>query len=154
MKTVLLTILITISIISISHAQTGINSKQSLDKKDTWSQKDLIEPSTLATLISNPKAKQALVYNIGVVENIKGAKSFGAASEKENLEKFKTTLTGLPKTSFIVVYCGCCPFERCPNIRPAFNLMKSMGFVNGKLLNLSTNLKQNWIDKGFPVAEK
>jgi hypothetical protein len=154
MKTILLSILISVSVISISTAQTGINTKQSLDKRDTWTQKDLIEPSTLAAIISNPKAKQAMVYNIGVVENIKGAKNFGAASEKENLEKFKTTLAGLPKTSFLVVYCGCCPFERCPNIRPAFNLMKSMGFVNGKLLNLPTNLKQNWIDKGYPLAIK
>jgi hypothetical protein len=52
------------------------------------------------------------------------------------------------------VYCGCCPFEKCPNIRPAFNLMKAMGFSNGKLLNLPTNLKQNWIAKGYPVEGK
>jgi hypothetical protein len=154
MKTILLALFISVSVISNSHAQTGINTKQTLDKRDTWTQKDLIEPSTLAALISTPKANQAIVYNIGVVENIKGAKSFGAASEKENLEKFKTTLSGLPKTSFVVVYCGCCPFEKCPNIRPAFNLMKSMGFIHGKLLNLPTNLKQNWIDKGYPLAVK
>lgn len=154
MKTNLLAILISFSVITISNAQTTINTKQSLDKRDTWTQKDLIEPSDLAALISNPKAKQAIIYNIGVVENIKGAKNFGAASEKENLAKFKETLAGMPKNSSIVVYCGCCPFERCPNIRPAFNLMKSMGFINGKLLNLQTNLKQNWIDKGYPLAVK
>ena len=154
MKTNLLAILISFSVITISNAQTTINTKQSLDKRDTWTQKDLIEPSDLAAHISKPKAKQAIIYNIGVVENIKGAKNFGAASEKENLAKFKETLAGMPKNSSIVVYCGCCPFERCPNIRPAFNLMKSMGFINGKLLNLQTNLKQNWIDKGYPLAVK
>jgi hypothetical protein len=152
MKIILLSILLSVSVISFSKAQTGINTQQSLDKRDTWTQKDLIEPSALAAIIANPKAKQAMVYNIGVVENIKGAKNFGAASEQENLDKFKKTLTGLPKTSFVVVYCGCCPFNKCPNIRPAFNMMKSMGFVNGKLLNLPTNLKQNWIDKGYPLA--
>ena len=154
MKTILLSFLISICGITISNAQTGVNTKQSLDKRDTWTQKDLIEPSILAGIIANPKAKQAMVYNIGVVENIKGSKNFGAASEKENLENFKKTLAGLPKTSFIVVYCGCCPFERCPNIRPAFNMMKSMGFINGKLLNLPTNLKQNWIEKGYPMEIK
>lgn len=152
MKKILLSILLSVSVIYFSNAQTSINTQQSLDKRDTWTQKDLIEPSVLAAIIANPKAKQAMVYNIGVVENIKGAKNFGAASEKENLDKFKKTLTGLPKTSFVVVYCGCCPFNKCPNIRPAFNMMKSMGFVNGKLLNLPTNLKQNWIDKGYPLA--
>jgi len=154
MKKILLGILLSVSVISFSNAQTSINTRQSLDKRDTWTQKDLIEPSVLAAIIANPKAKQAMVYNIGVVENIKGARNFGAASEKENLEKFKKTLSGLPKTSFVVVYCGCCPFNKCPNIRPAFNMMKSMGFVNGKLLNLPTNLKQNWIDKGYPLAVK
>lgn len=154
MKKILLGILLSVNVISFSKAQTSVNTSQSLDKRDTWTQKDLIEPSALAAIIANPKAKQAMVYNIGVVENIKGAKSFGAASEKENLEKFKKTLDGLPKTSFVVVYCGCCPFNKCPNIRPAFNLMKSMGFLNGKLLNMPTNLKQNWIDKGYPLASK
>jgi hypothetical protein len=152
MKNILLIVLLNVSILSIGKAQTAISTKQSLDKRDTWTQKDLIEPSALAAIINNPKAKQAMVFNIGVVENIKGAKNFGAASEQENLEKLKKTLAELPKTSFIVVYCGCCPFEKCPNIRPAFNLIKSMGFSNGKLLNLSTNLKQNWTDKGYPMA--
>ena len=154
MKKILLGILLSVNVISFSKAQTSINTSQSLDKIDTWTQKDLIEPSALAAIIANPKAKQAMVYNIGVVENIKGAKNFGAASEKENLEKLKKTLAELPKTSFVVVYCGCCPFHKCPNIRPAFNLMKSMGFLNGKLLNMPTNLKQNWIDKGYPLASK
>ena len=139
---------------SIGNAQTFSNNKQSLDKQNLWTQKDLIQPSELAALIANPKAKQALIFNIGVVDDIKGAKHMGAASEKEKLEKFRQALTSLPKSTLLVVYCGCCPFERCPNIRPAFNMMKSMGFTNGELLNLPTNLKQNWIDKGYPLAAK
>ena len=135
-------------------AQTTFNPNQSLDKRNTWTEKDLMEPSALAAIISNPKAKQAQIFNIGVVEDIKGAKKMGGASVKANLEKFKNALSSLPKNTLVVVYCGCCPFEKCPNIRPAFNLMKSMGFTNGKLLNLPTNLKQNWIDKGFPLAQK
>ena len=138
----------------MTKAQTSVNNNLSLDKKDNWTQKDLIEPAALAAILANPKAKQPLIYNIGVVENIKGAKSFGAASEKENVELLRKALSGLPKTSSIVVYCGCCPFSRCPNIRPAVALLKGMGFINGKLLNIPTNLKQNWIDKGYPLAGK
>ena len=154
MRKILLIILISVSITSICNAQTSINTKQSLDKRDTWTQKDLIEPSDLAAILTNAKAKQTQIYNIGVVDNIKGAKNMGGASEKANLEKFKTALSNLPKNTQVVVYCGCCPFEKCPNIRPAFNLMKAMGFSNGKLLNLPTNLKQNWIAKGYPVEPK
>ncbi len=154
MKNILYIILLILTTTSISMAQTTFNPNQSLDKRNTWTEKDLMEPSALAAIISNPKAKQAQIFNIGVVEDIKGAKKMGGASVKANLEKFKNALSSLPKNTLVVVYCGCCPFEKCPNIRPAFNLMKSMGFTNGKLLNLPTNLKQNWIDKGFPLAQK
>lgn len=154
MKKILIAILFSIGVISSVKAQTNINTNQSLDKRDNWTQKDLIEPAALAAILANPKAKQPLIYNIGVVENIKGAKSLGAASEKENLERLRKTLSGLPKTSSVVVYCGCCPFSRCPNIRPAVAMLKSMGFINGKLLNIPTNVKKDWIDKGYPLAGK
>ncbi len=154
MKSIFYIILFSISTTSISLAQTTLNINQTLDKKDNWTQKDLIEPSALSAIIANPKANQPQIFNIGVVDNIKGAINMGGVSEKENLGKFKTALSKLPKSTFLVVYCGCCPFERCPNIRPAVNLLKTMGFTNAKLLNLPTNLKQNWIDKGFPITAK
>lgn len=154
MKKYFAVILIMLGTSALSWAQSPLKLNQSLDKKDNWTQKDLIEPSALAAIIANPKAKQAQIFNIGVVEDIKGAKNIGGISEKDNLEKFKNTLNSLPKNTFIIVYCGCCPFEKCPNIRPAIGLIKSMGFSNGKLLNLTTNLKQNWIDKGYPLASK
>ncbi len=154
MKILLYTILFLLTATSYSLAQTTIRTNQALDKKDNWTQKDLIEPSALAAIIANPKANQPKIFNIGVVDNIKGAVNIGGVSEKENLQKLNKALSNLPKNTFLVVYCGCCPFERCPNIRPAVNMLKTMGFTNGKLLNLPTNLKQNWIEKGYPIAAK
>jgi len=154
MRTLLFTLLFSIFTTSLSLAQNTIRSNQTLDKKDNWTQKDLIEPSALAAIIANPKANQPKIFNIGVVDNIKGAINMGGVSEKENLQKLNNALSKLPKSTFLVVYCGCCPFERCPNIRPAVNLLKTLGFTNSKLLNLPTNLKQNWVDKGYPLAAK
>ena len=121
--------------------------------KTSWTKNDLMDPATLAALIKNSQAAKPLIFNIGVVEDIKGAKNMGAASEKENLTYFKKALKTLPKNSAIVVYCGCCPFERCPNIRPALQALKDGGFSRGKLLNLPTNIKKDWINKGYPLAE-
>ena len=121
--------------------------------KNTWTKNELIEPAALAAIIKNPKAAKPLIFNIGVVDDITGAKNMGAASEKENLARFKKTLAKLPKNTPIVVYCGCCPFDRCPNIRPAFQALKEGGFSKGKLLNLPTNLKTDWISKGYPLAK-
>lgn len=119
--------------------------------KDPWTKSQLMAPSVLASIIKNPKAIKPFIFNIGVVENIKGAKNMGAASEKENLERFKKKLSSIPKNAAIVIYCGCCPFEKCPNIRPAFTAMQQAGFKSGWLLNLPTNVKVDWINKGFPL---
>ena len=119
--------------------------------KDPWTRADLMAPASLAAMIKNPKASKPVIFNIGVVENIKGARNMGGASEKENLDRFKKALSTIPKTSTVVVYCGCCPFDRCPNIRPALTTLKAAGFKNGKLLNLPTNIKVDWINKGYLV---
>lgn len=133
-------------------AQISQNTSQSLDKQNPWRAKDLLKPADLASTLRNKKSKHPVILNIGVVEDIYGAKNIGAASKKENLEKLKVSLKNLPKNTMVVIYCGCCPFDKCPNIRPAFSMMKDLGFSNGKLLNMPVNLKQDWINKGYPMA--
>src|SRR5438309_1189508 len=58
--------------------------------------------------------------------------------------------TDVPKDRQIVLYCGCCPWDHCPNIKPAFKLLQSMGFHQIKVLEIPTNFAQDWVDKGFP----
>lgn len=118
---------------------------------DPWRQDQLMEPADLAQIINDSSAAKPVIYSVGPGTDIKGSTGFGPAQEKENLEKLKAALLKLPKDTSIVIYCGCCPFEHCPNIRPAFNLLNEMGFTNHKLLNLSHNIRVDWISKGFPV---
>lgn len=84
---------------------------------------------------------------------IKGATEIGPAQEEESLKKLRAALANVPKDQMVVVYCGCCPFEPCPNIRPAFRTLKEAGFANARLLNMPHNLKADWIDQGYPMAE-
>lgn len=135
-------------------AQISQNTSQSLDKPNLWQAKDLLQPSDLALNLRNSKSKRPVIFNIGVVEDIYSAKNMGPASKKGNLEKLKGSLMNLPKNTPVVIYCGCCPFDKCPNIRPAFTMMKDLGFSNGKLLNIPVNLKQDWINKGYPMSSK
>lgn len=118
---------------------------------ETWTKAQLMAPSVLAEKI-NKQDKNVVVFDIGPAGTIKNAVKIGAAEEKENFIMLKNKLAALPKTTEVVVYCGCCPFENCPNVRPAFKLTQEMGFKNAKLLNLSKNLKVDWIDKGYPMA--
>ncbi|MBI2794647.1 MAG: rhodanese-like domain-containing protein [Ignavibacteria bacterium] len=118
---------------------------------EPWTDAQLMQPATLAKMLTNNSKNLPHVYSIGRVGAIKNSIAFGPAQESENLNRFKAEIQSLPRDAAIVIYCGCCPFEDCPNIRPAFSLLNEMGFTNHKLLNLTHNLNVDWIDKGYPV---
>ncbi|MEJ6980399.1 rhodanese-like domain-containing protein [Pedobacter sp. P351] len=151
-KSIFSTSFFAILIINIVCAQVVPGKMQSGKLTDPWTKDQLMEPSVLAAILIKSQVSKPLIFNIGVMENIKGAKKMGASSDRKNLELFKKTLIKIPKNTVLVIYCGCCPFERCPNIRPAFQALKDAGFKNGKLLNLPTNIKTDWINKGYPAG--
>ena len=136
----------------VAKAQTSPVAQPSLLDNYPWTSHDLIEPSALADVIKDTPAKLPLILNIGAVEDIKGAKHIGAANKAENMAALKSAVSALPKNAEIVIYCGCCPFTKCPNVQPAFKELKAMGFINVKLLNLPVNLRTNWVSKGYPLA--
>lgn len=117
-----------------------------------WLKSQLIEPSDLALMIRSKKLNGCKIFNIGAVDDIKDATHIGAAGKEANLENFRKALKELPKSTKIIIYCGCCPFTKCPNVGPAFELARQLGFVNTRILDLPVNLKTNWISKGYPLA--
>jgi hypothetical protein len=125
------------------HAQTPIN----------WTEKQLMEPSELSGIITS-KPDSVIIISVGPFNTIPGGIHTGMAGDKEGIEKFKTQLSTIDKNSKIVIYCGCCPFEHCPNVRPALDALKEMNFTNYYLLNLPENIKINWIDKGYPAVQQ
>lgn len=138
-----------VAVFGFSQAQVLPSSGATL-QKNTWTASQLMKPESLVKMI---RAGQKIkIYNIGVVQDIKGAVNMGAASEKENLERFAKALKGIPSNAALVVYCGCCPMDKCPNIRPAFQLLNDLKFKNARLLELPVNVKTDWIDKGYPLA--
>jgi thiosulfate/3-mercaptopyruvate sulfurtransferase len=118
---------------------------------EPWTDSQLMAPADLAAVINNPNSKKPMIICVGPGALIKGSVDMGPAHEKENLEKLKAQLSKLPRDTDIVIYCGCCPFEHCPNIRPAFILLNEMKFTNTHLLNLEHNIKTDWVAKGFPT---
>ena len=119
---------------------------------ENWTSSQLIEPSTLAQMLQNENSLP-VIFNVGPGAVIPHSIDIGMTSKNENLEKFKKELSRLPKDTKIVIYCGCCPFEHCPNVRPAIALLRDMGFSNYHLLDLPHNIKTDWIEKGYPTAK-
>jgi thiosulfate/3-mercaptopyruvate sulfurtransferase len=120
--------------------------------EEPWTQAELLAPADLAKVLADPHAKQPIVLCIGPGAVIKGSIYIGPARDSGNLAKLRQRLSEFPKDAPIVIYCGCCPFVHCPNIRPAFTLLKDMKFTQPKLLNLEHNVKVDWMDKGFPIT--
>ena len=142
LKTLKLTICAVMILVTLNvHAQNAVN----------WTEKQLIEPSELANIITN-RSDSVIIISVGPFNTIPGSIHTGMAGEKEGLKKFREQLNKIGKNSKIVIYCGCCPFEHCPNVRPAIDALKEMNFTNYYLLDLPHNIKINWIDKGYPVA--
>ena len=123
------------------------------DHSEPWTEQQLMEPADLAKILNDSTNEPPILLNIGSVGDILGAEDIGAAKSEDGLENLRIRLTTVPKDADIVIYCGCCPFENCPNIRPAFSLVNEMKFTHHKLLNLPDNLKVDWIDKGYPMSK-
>jgi hypothetical protein len=120
---------------------------------EPWTSKQLMEPAVLAKILNDPKSAKPIIYSVGPGGDIPGSIEMGAAQDAANLKNLKSALSNLDKDADIVIFCGCCPFEHCPNIRPAMQLLNEMKFTSHKLLNLSHNLKVDWIDKEYPMKD-
>lgn len=131
----------------------AISGFRSYEGNEPWTAKQLLVPEDLARIINYPAGKQPIIFSIGPDAIIKNSIDIGSVKEKQNLDKLKQELKELSKDASIVIYCGCCPFEHCPNIRPAFKLLNKMKFTNHKLLNLEHNIKIDWLNKNYPVAQ-
>ena len=117
-----------------------------------WTTSQLMEPSVLANEITTDKDVPVII-SVGPGAVIPRSINAGMVSTPKGMAAFSAKLDSLPKDTKVVVYCGCCPFEHCPNARPAMAALKEKGFTNYYLLNLSTNVKTDWISKGYPVKE-
>jgi thiosulfate/3-mercaptopyruvate sulfurtransferase len=124
---------------------------------DPWTAEELIEPAQFSKELAT-KAQDVHLLYVGFPILYKGAHITGATlagpcSKPEGLASLKRTAADLPRDRDVVLYCGCCPFVRCPNIRPAYTAMHEMGFTHLRVLHLATNLHTDWIRKGYPVQK-
>lgn len=116
---------------------------------DPWKPAQVIKTADLAKRINDPKAAKPVIINVGPMGLIKGAVGTGTAHD--DLGKFKTELTKYKKDQEIVVYCGCCTMQNCPNIRVAFEEMQKQGYKNPRVLEITTGFTEDWSGKGYPV---
>lgn len=111
-----------------------------------------VQPAEVAARLPRKPA----VFQVGPAvlyrsHHIPGAVYAGPGAKPEGLALLKAAVEKLPKGREIVLYCGCCPWDKCPNVKPAIELLQSMGYKNAKVMYVAENFKANWMDKGYPV---
>ena len=119
-------------------------------ENEPWTNSQLIEPSYLNIILSKQN-KLPNIISVGPGKVIPNSIGVGECRYEKNLNILKNHLLSFSKDSEIILYCGCCPFKDCPNIRPAFSLLNSLGYKNHKLLNIRNNIKTDWIDMNYPI---
>lgn len=117
----------------------------------------LVQPELLLKRIKAGGANPAILY-VGprflyAQAHIPGAELIGSPSDSQSLDKLRKRVASLEKNASIVLYCGCCPWDHCPNIRPAFKELQKLGFTNVKALYLATSFGTDWVEKGYPVEK-
>ncbi|MDR3751177.1 MAG: rhodanese-like domain-containing protein [Terracidiphilus sp.] len=119
-------------------------------------QTQLIQPEALNRLLQSARSEKPLVLQVGshilfAESHIPGAEYIGPGSQPAGLQVLQSRVSSLPRNRFIVLYCGCCPWQRCPNVAPAFAKLREMGFSNVNVLYLTDNFGADWAAKGYQV---
>jgi thiosulfate/3-mercaptopyruvate sulfurtransferase len=122
-----------------------------------WTAAQVTQPSAMVALLASSKGAKPVILQVGFEvlyksKHIPGSIYAGPASTPQGLQALKQAVRTLPKNADIYLYCGCCPIVRCPNIRPAFTTLKSMGFTHVHVVMLETSFGKDWVANGYPVA--
>lgn len=120
-----------------------------------WKDSDTIQPKDLAKRLAGASAKP-MILQVGFAmqynqKHIPGAIYAGPGNKPEGLEKLKKAVAEKPKDAEIVLYCGCCPWDHCPNMKPSFAALRAAGFKNVKAVVIENNFGKDWIEQGYPV---
>jgi thiosulfate/3-mercaptopyruvate sulfurtransferase len=115
---------------------------------------ELVQPNEVAARLAARGPVPVILYvgpNILYrSRHIPGAVYAGMGARPEGLQSLRAIAGKLPRSREIVIYCGCCPWDHCPNIKPAFAALKQMGFAHVKAIYLETGFAKDWLEHGYP----
>lgn len=121
-------------------------------------QANLVQPEALNQMLRTERAHPPVVLQVGSramfdQAHIRDAIYAGPGSQAGGRDLLRSRVDRLPRTAAIVIYCGCCPWQHCPNLGPAFAELEQMGFKNVKVLYLANNFGTDWVAKGYPARQ-
>ena len=149
-----------IVLVALASAVLPVRTIQGDEKKtsEPWPSSQTMQTSQLAKMLVDKYSSMPSVVFIGfrslyVGGHVPDASFHGTASTEPGLAELKAWAATLPRSTDLIIYCGCCPFDRCPNIRPAYTALANMGFKNVRVLVIPTSFAVDWADKGYPMQK-
>ena len=84
---------------------------------------DLIQIDELARALADSTTAHPVLVHVGFAPlyrsgHIPESRYAGPGSKTEGLSALERTLKEVPADRRVVLYCGCCPWTDCPNVRP------------------------------------
>ena len=132
-------------LLPLMRAQNSINP---------WTAAQTVQPADLVKELADSKSAPTVLFvgyqRLYSAGHIKGAQFHGSGGSAEGVAQIKAWASSLPRSTNLVIYCGCCPMERCPNVRPAFTALHELGFTKVRVLILPTSFAVDWAEKGLP----
>lgn len=118
----------------------------------------VMQPEELVRIMQSGSSQKPVILYVGprmmyAQGHVAGAEYVGPVGRPDGMEKLRVRAKTLPHDAFVVIYCGCCPYDHCPNIRPAYQELQKSGFSKVRVLYLAASFGANWADKGYPVTK-
>jgi thiosulfate/3-mercaptopyruvate sulfurtransferase len=134
-------------------AGCGNNAAESVSAAEPWGTNTMVAADLVKELATADKpvvvcTAPTFLYRTG---HVPGAVLHGPASSPSGLDELAAWAKALDRSTNLVIYCGCCPLEHCPNLRPAYAALKGLGFKRLRVLVLPNNFGTDWVDRGYPV---
>lgn len=117
-----------------------------------------VEATALSARLGDVAAGRVAVFYVGPDMlfdrgHVPGARRLPPVESKQGEQALARAVAETPAGVEIVVYCGCCPYRSCPNVRPASRVLRASGRADARLLDLPTSFRADWMDKGLPVEK-
>ncbi len=145
-------------LVSLPLAHAQFQPSASSDSAFSIPLSGVMQPGQLNQMLQTPSKEPPLILQVGShllfsEAHIPGSEYAGPGSQPAGLDMLRMRVSSVSKNKLIVLYCGCCPWNRCPNLGPAYHLLQSMGFTNVKVLYMASNFGEDWVAKGYTVAK-
>lgn len=151
----LLTFLLALALVSLPLPAIYGQEKKAAEP---WPNSEAMQPAQLAKMLTDKYVSLPTVVFVGFRSlyaggHVPDASFRGTASTEQGLAELKEWAASLPRSTELVIYCGCCPMDKCPNIRPAYTALSALGFKKLRVLVIPTSFALDWADKGYPMQK-